>query len=304
MDDAFSQSLSLVDVSGYLIIAAILAFLAISIALTFLIRARYWAIERDLKRFSGQTGGFNSKVLNRIVDEVATAMRATSGDVNTQAIIEHHFQEELNWLQTGERFVKAATGLMIILGLVGTFYGLTLSIGKLVSVISADSTQTVELTQSLTKGLTEAVSGMSVAFSTSLFGILAAIVLTLVGVFWSVTARRLSVMVQIEKYLDNVLLGAARGAPPHVAVPADAAGANAFVADRLDRLVAGFGQSVSELQGTVTRFENALQAFATTTRDFREFNMHLKDNVQRMSLSFGDLSETVKQHVSALKSGH
>jgi hypothetical protein len=65
-------------------------------------------------------------------------------------------------------------------------------------------------------------------------------------------------------------------------------------------MVSAFGQTVDRLDGTVAHFESALQTFATTTRDFREFNLHLKDNVQRMSLSFGDLSETLKQHASAL----
>lgn len=299
MNGAVSQSLSLVDVSGYLIIAAILALLAVSLVLTFLVRLRYGAIARDLRRAPAQVEGFRTRVLDRIVKEVQNTLNVTSGEINTQAIVEHHFQDQLRWLQVGERFVKAGTGLMIILGLVGTFYGLTLSIGKLVALVSDDSAAAAELTQSLTRGLTEALSGMSVAFSTSLVGILAAIVLTLVSVFWNVPARRLEVMVQIEKYLDNVVLAAARARPP--GPPVEAAGANAYVADKLDQLVGGFGQSVTQLQATVTRFESALDAFSSTTRDFREFNLHLKDNVQRMSLSFGDLSETVKSHVSALR---
>ena len=48
----------------------------------------------------------------------------------------------------------------------------------------------------------------------------------------------------------------------------------------------------------MTRFESALETFATTTRDFHEFNLHLKDNVQRMSLSFADLSEVLKSSAS------
>jgi hypothetical protein len=51
----------------------------------------------------------------------------------------------------------------------------------------------------------------------------------------------------------------------------------------------------------VATFESALQSFSSTTRDFREFNLHLKDNVQRMSLTFGDLSETLKEQVGTLK---
>ena len=47
------------------------------------------------------------------------------------------------------------------------------------------------------------------------------------------------------------------------------------------------------------QFQGALNTFAGTTRDFREFNLHLKDNVQRMSLAFGDLSETLKREVGS-----
>ena len=46
------------------------------------------------------------------------------------------FQAELRPLLLAERFVRAATGLVIILGLLGTFYGLTLSIGKLVHLVA------------------------------------------------------------------------------------------------------------------------------------------------------------------------
>ena len=61
--------------------------------------------------------------------------------------------------------------------------------------------------------------------------------------------------------------------------------------------MAEFGASVERLESVVERFEQALSTFATSTRDFTEFNAHLKDNVQRMSLSFGDLSETIKSQV-------
>ena len=51
----------------------------------------------------------------------------------------------------------------------------------------------------------------------------------------------------------------------------------------------------------VERFESALGAFSGSTRDFTEFNAHLKDNVQRMSLSFGDLGDTLRTQIRALK---
>jgi hypothetical protein len=45
----------------------------------------------------------------------------------------------------------------------------------------------------------------------------------------------------------------------------------------------------------VGKFEAALTRFSGSTRDFQEFNLHLKDNIQRMSLSFGDLSDALRR---------
>ena len=73
--------------------------------------------------------------------------------------------------------------------------------------------------------------------------------------------------------------------------------------DPLERSVASLSESVDRLEGVVAQFDSAMQAFSTTTRDFTEFNAHLKDNVQRMSLSFGDLSDTLKTQIVALKRG-
>jgi hypothetical protein len=294
MTENLFKSLSLVDVSGSIIIAAIVALLVAAVALTFFLRGRYARIESDLEQHAG-SGGFEELVLERIVRAAGEA-QARSSEVNTQAIIDQHFQTELRGLLIGERFVKAATGLMIILGLVGTFYGLTLSIGKLVGLVSGDLTSAAEITQSLTRGLTDALAGMSVAFSTSLFGIVAAIIQTLVSVFFSVPDRRGAAMVRIETYLDNVLLRAA--APAQSSVQQ---GGGAAPDARLAEMTREFGLSVARLDGVVAKFESALVSFSSSTRDFQEFNHHLKDNIQRMSLSFGDLSDTLKQQAGAMR---
>jgi hypothetical protein len=220
---------------------------------------------------------------------VRDAQEATqrSADANLQAIIEERFQTDLRAMLLGERFVRAATGLVIILGLLGTFYGLTLSIGRIVQLVSSDSAAVTDITQGVSQGLSRALSGMAVAFSNSLVGVLSAVLLTLLGVLSSVSDRRTDVMVQIETFLDRAIpKQAGAGAPaPAVTTPGN------------------FGDAVARLDGAVSRFEFALQAFATTTRDFREFNAHLKDNVQRLSLAFGDLSDTLKAHTTALRGG-
>jgi hypothetical protein len=304
MDNPLLRSLSLLDTSGYVIIAIILVLLVAGVALTVWIRARYAGLERELRRHPGGDSRFDSPVLTRIVHETESALAQSPRDINTQAIIDRCFDHELRSLLIGERFIKASTGLLIILGLVGTFYGLTLSIGRLTALVTGDGAGSSDVTESLMLGLAQALSGMSVAFSCSLFGIVSAIVMTLVGVFANVGDRRNALMVEIEAYLDNELQPAA--ARPGVAMESGAragggVGLHPGQAQELQRIVAGFGQSVAQLQQSVAQFEHALQAFSTTTRDFREFNLHLKDNVQRMSLSFGDLSETLQQHARSFR---
>jgi hypothetical protein len=286
------DSLWLVGAGGQLIILTILVILATTVVATFVIRARYASMARDLAGHIPEREVGNA-VLDRIMREARGARARGGHDVNVQVIVEHAFQSELRGLLMAERFVRAATGLVIILGLVGTFYGLSLSIGKLVNLVAADSPGSgADLTETLTRTLTNALGGMSVAFTVSLFGIATAVVLTLLGVLFNVSDRRSALMVQIEAHVERLLAGVG-GVEP-------SAGAPLRVDGRFEQIVVGFGASVAQLQASVDQFDAALTTFAGTTRDFREFNLHLKDNVQRMSLSFGDFSEALKAQVGAL----
>ena len=288
------------DVRGYVIVAAIVACFVVSLLTTLGVRARYARIASDLNEKAGVVP-FETPLLRLIVQDVSERARA-GGSPGVQAIIEHHMQQQLRGALLGERFVRASTGLVIILGLVGTFYGLSLSVGKLVRLLAADS-GTVDITQALTVGLTDTLAGMSVAFTSSLAGIAAAILLTLLNVLLNIASARNALTLQLETYLERLLAGelahaATLAADGSSAVAAVAGGLSSREARALGQLLDNFGESVKQLEGSVTRFESALSSFATTTRDFREFNLHLKDNVQRMSLSFADLSEVLKQQAT------
>jgi hypothetical protein len=159
---------------------------------------------------------------------------------------------------------------------------------------------TADAGAAISQGLTHSLSGMSVAFSNSLFGIFAAVILSLLGVFSNVTDQRMAVMIRIENYVDRLL---AQESPPGHMSPLRAGGLAGARTEPLERIVAGFSESVGRLENAVADFDTALQRFATNTRDFSEFNLHLKDNVQRMSLSFGDFSEALRAEIGVLKTG-
>ncbi len=245
------DGLSLVDTTGRIILAATVASLVGAMGAHLFLRSRYSALERDLGRNAPH---FVTPVLTRIVGDAQAAARRTP-EPNTQAIIEDAFHSELRALLLAERFVRSATGLVLVLGLLGTFYGLTMSIGKLVHLLAADGGEVADVSQAVTRGLTDALSGMAVAFSNSLLGVGSAVVLTVLGVAHNVTDRRTGLMVQMETYLDGLV---AKAGGPRPDPPAS---------------VVDFGASVARLDGVVARFEGALQRFAASTKDLREVQL-------------------------------
>ncbi len=75
---------------------------------------------------------------------------------------------------------RYATGLLIFLGLLGTFWGLLLTIGSVAQVINDMSVGTGDINalfNQLKSGLAEPLRGMSVAFSSSMLGLAGALVL-------------------------------------------------------------------------------------------------------------------------------
>ena len=118
--------------------------------------------------------------------------------------------------------------------------------------------------------------------------------LTVLGVVSNLTDRRVALMIQIETLPR-----------PSPRPGADAALATRGAAPESVATVGRFGDVRRAARGRSSPASSrALATFSASTRDFTEFNAHLKDNVQRMSLSFGDLSDTLKSQVVALKHGN
>jgi len=254
MPNPILDGLALLDPTGTAILATNVTCLLGAVAAHVALRGRYVAIERELERSAATDAPPASPLLSRIFRDAEEAARR-SGDPNVQAIVEDHFRAGLPGPLLAERFVRAATSLVLVLGLLGTFYGLTLSIGKLVHLVAADTATIGDMTQTLSHGLTDALTGMAVAFSNSLVGIASAVLLTLLGVVNNVADRRTGLMIQVEARLDRVV-AAARSARTQSALS-----------------VGGFAESVARLDDAVVRFESALRSLLTSTKDLREVQL-------------------------------
>lgn len=294
------------------LIVAIIGVFMIGFVTTVVIRKKYINISEDLlDEQNRQTGKYDYKVVNLIIADYKRAAKGNQ-EVNTQAIIERNFNSELSILNLGERFIKNAVSLMIILGLLGTFYGLTLSIGKLVEMLSdAGNVDMLNSMESIVSGLINSVKGMSVAFVTSLFGIAGSIIFTILNIIFDVEAEREAVMVQLEEYLDNnvslefskekkteyELLNQALkstfeelGGKMETSFKYAADGfSNQFIAATRD-----IGLSSKALLESVQLFDQSLKGFKENTRDFAEFNYQLRTNIERMNVGFADLTDDLK----------
>lgn len=299
------------------IIVAILGVMVVAFLATLATRGKYRRIERDLEKNSKtDEEDFRFGVLTIIVEEYKKAAKENPNEVNTQAIIEKNFHRYYRGLSLGERFAKSSVSIMIVLGLLGTFYGLTLSIGDLVNFLSESAaTDVLNSVGSLVDKLISSVQGMSVAFITSLFGIASSIIITIINVLFSVEDARESLLVRIEEYLDNKI--ALRFTRRQVVTEGGNVSdfdidfgleLNKFADNMEQRLKSVFENlgeqltaaavqnhdSVVGLQNSVEAFERSLKTFSENTRDFAEFNHNLRTNIERMDVSFADLVQDLR----------
>ncbi|ABR46713.1 conserved hypothetical protein [Alkaliphilus metalliredigens QYMF] len=302
-----------------LMILMIVTILVSAIIMTFMVKKKYEKISEDLHNSSeDERNIYEYAVLNSIIEDYKTAATRNPNEVNTQAIIEKNFNRVHRGLSLGERFVRQAVSLMIILGLLGTFYGLTLSIADLVALLGGSgSSEMLNSMDSIVQGLINSVSGMSVAFITSLFGIASSIILTIIIVFVNIEDSKEAIMVEIEEYLDNkVALDFARQQALDPAAP------RSNLEIGMGQVMEGFTNSLNEklsvlletsaeqliaatkesqtsaeaIQSSMESFNHSIETFSENTRDFSEFNHNLRTNIERMDVAFADLVQDLKEN--------
>jgi hypothetical protein len=167
-------------------------------------------------------------------------------------------------------------GLLIFLGLLGTFWGLLVTVSSVSDVIQAmsiDSGDSSSVFANLKAGLQQPLSGMGIAFSSSLFGLAGSLMLGFLDLQAGHAQRRF--FNELEEWLSGVTRlssGSALG-DGEVPVPAYVQALLEQTADGLDRL-----QRALETQGTERRqLDDAV--FALTTQ-IAELGQHVKHGQQ------------------------
>lgn len=312
----FTDLILKLDPVGLTIMFFIVAVFVFSFIVNLNIRRKYIAVQKDLERTCNmKSEKFKTNLLNKIVETYKNAAKGNYNEVNTQAIIENCFNKQLRVLLVCEKFVKHTVSILITLGLLGTFLGLSLAVNDLVGVFNtimeSDAMSDPTFSSTFLKDLMPSVYGMGVAFTTSLFGIACSIIFTLVNIVFNAEEARETLMVRIEEYLDNtVSLVIAKDKETEYTMMNKIL-RESFVefGEKIERAlqqtVDTFGQKLTTvamevditsktLDNTVEKFDRSLKNFGENIKDFTEFNDNLKNNIEKMDVSFVTVTEALK----------
>ena len=283
---------------GVVVILLILALFVLALGLLFWVCGRYGRLSRMA---DGQSAR-NDPFLRTVVNDFAAAYKKYGAETNTPAIIQNAVNTKLALPLLCERFLNSAVSLFVTLGLFGTFLGLSLSVSSLTELIGFSNTsEWLSVLDSVGEGLMSALSGMGVAFYTSLVGVACSILLTLLRAILNPSSRREKLETQLELWLDHSV------APTLPEPPAkdDVALIHALM-DTLkataDSMETSLKKATDDLRATLeasraplTAFNQTVNTFNTGVRDFSEYNYNLRGTVERMDVSVRDLVGAMRE---------
>jgi hypothetical protein len=139
--------------------------------------------QRWIEAFRTNRPGFSLQTAPRLLAPIANVLgeRERRGRAALSALsIRYLLDSTIARLDESRDIARYQTGLLIFLGLLGTFWGLLEAInavGAVISGLSIGSGDTVTLFNNMKTGLSRPLSGMGTAFSSSLFGLAGSLVL-------------------------------------------------------------------------------------------------------------------------------
>jgi len=115
----------------------------------------------------------------RLLAPMARILSARGNAQITQSLLRHVLDSLSTRLDEARETSRYLTGLMVFLGLLGTFWGLLETVGSIGDVIGSlrGGGEMTTLFNDLKTGLSRPLSGMSLAFTSSLFGLAGSLVL-------------------------------------------------------------------------------------------------------------------------------
>ena len=287
---------------GLVVIIVIALLFVLAVALLVLVCLRY----RRLSAADGGSGGSHESTDGgfraALLAEYSAAYQKYGQDVNTPAIISDMIGRRLSFELLCERFLNNAVSLFVTLGLFGTFLGLSLSVSSLSQLIGlSNSDQWLNGLDSVGGGLLSALSGMGVAFYTSLVGAGCSILLTILRTVLSPQAEREKLETSLELWLDTEVAPglATENATDEAGLVKRMIAALTGVSDQMQDTMRSatdaLARTASQNRMAMEQFDQTVGKFNAGVHDFTEVDYNLRGSVERMDLAVRDLANALRE---------
>ena len=180
-------------------------------------------------------------------------------------------------LEESRDISRYLVGLLVFLGLLGTFWGLLTTVSSASDVIknmSSDGENSLLLFDNLKLGLQQPLSGMGIAFSSSFFGLAGSLILGFTDLQTSHAQRRF--FNELEEWLSGVTRLSSGSLADDSSVPA-------YVQALLEKTADGIESLERALSGQVDERTRLDDNLLELTRQLAELSEYLKRNQQPLS---------------------
>lgn len=162
------------------------------------------------KLIKQQAAGKKLKIIETLEERFKQASKQVE-QVNTTALIDQVYSQEKIKGFTCEQIdylCRILPNLLLAFGLLGTFLGITINLSTLSQTINQTNASDIS---NLVTELNKPLEGMSIAFTTSLTGLLFSALLTVVNFIFNSGLAKYRLLSSLEDYLDNIYLPEVQG---------------------------------------------------------------------------------------------
>lgn len=188
-------------------------------------------------------------------------------------------------LDDGREVLRYLSGLLVFLGLLGTFWGLLDTVGSVGTVIKSLRTgaEAGVLFDELKAGLSAPLAGMGLSFSSSLFGIAGSLILGFLDLQVGQAQRRFRN--EMESWL-----GSRTGTPE---APAALLAAGNPLADRFEQLSAAMADGASNNRAATQALSNLAEGIQGLVQHMRSEQQMIRDWVEAQASREKDLKRLI-----------
>ena len=254
-----------------------------------------WRVDseaRSATRLSADPGGATLR-RNQVISPLAAVLPALDQRNLPPSQATSLLESVAVRLDDGREVLRYLAGLLVFLGLLGTFWGLLETVSSVGNVIKSLRTgaEAGVLFDELKAGLAAPLAGMGLSFSSSLFGIAGSLILGFLDLQVGQSQRRFRN--EIEGYLGTATAHSATMIPLAVPVAGPAA-ADEVVIERLDKLQAAMQDGANNRAATQA-LANLAEGIQGLVQHMRSEQQLIRDWVEAQAAREKDLKRLIER---------